>query len=171
MSHITLHRPRLASTWPRGTHAKKPFCLCSKRDVRPGHGRWKWEKVERREGLKRWDVSEAQGLRSKMNSPQSSCLQAKDPSCPSPSTVASVLCHRPHLPFTSPPPRNGRHGFLTILPICNLFYGLKIIIISRNNMHRLSVSKCTFIKCLFFGESLWNCKWVYIWEGGVSGVK
>lgn len=102
VSHITLQRPCLASTWPRGTHAKKPFCLCSKRDVGPGHGRWKWEKVERREGLKRRDISEARGLRSNMTPPQSSCLRAEDPSCPSPSTVASVLHQRPHLPSTTP---------------------------------------------------------------------
>lgn len=34
----------------------------------------------------------------------------------------------------------------------------------------LSVNRCTFSNVYFFGKSLWNCKWLYIWEGGVGGM-
>lgn len=28
-----------------------------------------------------------------------------------------------------------------------------------------------FFQMSIFGESLWNCKWVYVWEGGVHRMK
>lgn len=33
----------------------------------------------------------------------------------------------------------------------------------------LRVNRCTFSN-VYFLERLWNCKWLYIWEGGVGGM-
>lgn len=96
-----------------------------------GNGeRWR----EEREWLRRWDISETQGLIIKTTPPQSSGLKAKDHTCPSLSPLASMLQHPPHLPSTAT--QKWPPWFSHYIANMQSFLRLKKkkVIISRSNM-------------------------------------
>lgn len=175
MPHIApLQMPGLSSNWPRWTHAKKAILpllqeSCAAGPMGGGNGkRWREKTgVTKERGHFRGPRTEnqdnpasvlmSQGQRSRLPTPPEPChFSASTP---------TSLTPRHH-------PEMAPMAFSSYCQYAIFFMVKKKVIISRNNMHTLSVNRRTFFRCLFFRRvSLEFIASGCMFEGGVSRVE